>query len=47
MYIDTFSIDWFDLKFYVFTPISVMPRVLSKVKQDGAEGIIVGPFWPT
>ena len=47
MYIDAFSIDWFDLKFYAFPPISVIPRVLAKVKQDSAEGIIVVPFWPT
>ena len=30
MYIDAFSIDWSDLKFYAFPPISVIPRVLSK-----------------
>ena len=45
--IDAFSIDWSDLRFYAFPPISVIPRVLSKVKQDSAEGIIVVPFWPT
>ena len=37
-YVDAFSIDWFDLTFYAFPPISVIPRV---------EGIIVVPFWPT
>ena len=47
MYIDVFSIDWFDLKFYAFPPISVIPRVLAKVKQDSAEGIIVVPSLPT
>ena len=47
MYIDTFSIDWSDLKFYTFPKISVLPRVLSKVKQDRAEVIIVVQFWPT
>ena len=47
LYIDAFSIDWSDLKFYIFPSISVRPRVLSKVKQDSAEGIIVVPFWPT
>ena len=47
MYIDTFSTDWSDLKFYTFPPISVIPRVLAKVKQDSADGIIVVPFWPT
>ena len=39
--------DLSDLNFYAFPPISVIPRVLSKVKQDSAEGIIVVPFWPT
>ena len=47
MYIDAFFIDWSDLKFYAFPPISVIPRVPSKVKQDSAESIIVVPFWPT
>ena len=47
MYIDAFSIDWSDLKFYAFPPISVIPRVFSKVKQDSAEGVIVVPFWLT
>ena len=44
MYIDAFSIDWSDLTFYAFPPILVIPRGLSKVKQDSAEGIIVVPF---
>ena len=39
MYIDAFSIDWCDLKFYAFPPISIIPRVLAKVKQV--------PFWST
>ena len=47
MYIDAFSIDWSDLKFYAFPLISVIPRILSKVKQESAEGIIVVPFWST
>ena len=44
MYIDAFSIDWSDPKFYAFSPIS---RVFSRMKQDSAEGIIVIPFWQT
>ena len=47
MYVDAFSIDWSDLRFYAFPTISVIPRVLSKGKQDSAGGIIVVPFWPT
>ena len=44
MYTDPFSIDWYDLEFYAFPPISVIPRVLLKVKQDRAEGIVVFLF---
>ena len=44
MYIDAFSINSPDLKFYAFLPIIVIPRVLSKVKQDSTEGIIIVPF---
>ena len=47
MYVDAFSIDLSDLKFYAFPSISVIPRVFSKVKQGSAEGTIVVPFWPT
>ena len=32
MYKDAFSVDWFDLKFYAFPPISVISRIRSKVK---------------
>ena len=47
MYKDAFNIDWSDLKFYAFPPISAIPRVFAKVKEDSAEGIIVVPLWPT
>ena len=47
VYIDAFSINWSDLKFYAFPSISVIFRVLAKVKQDSAEGIKVVTFWPT
>ena len=33
MYIHAFSIDWSDLKLYAVPPISVIQRVLSKVKR--------------
>ena len=47
MYIVTFSINWTETKFYAFSLISVIPRVLSEVKRDSAEGIIVVPYWRT
>ena len=33
IYINAFNIDWSNLKFYAFPPISVIPRVLSKMKK--------------
>ena len=33
VYINTFNIDWSDLKFYAVPPTSVLPRVLSKMKK--------------
>ena len=47
MDIDAFRIDWSDLKFHAFPPISLIPRVFSEVNQDRAEVIIVAIFWPT
>ena len=47
MYIVEFSLDCSYLKFYAFLPISVIPRVLLKVKQDSTKRIIVVPFWKT
>ena len=47
MYIVIFSINWTETKFYAFSLISVIPRVLSEVKRDSAEGIIVVPYWRT
>ena len=47
MYMDAFSIDWSDLKFYAFPPISFIPRVFSEVKEDFRVGITIVLFWPT
>ena len=47
MYIVIFSINWTETKFYAFSLISVIPRVLSEVKRDSAEGIIVVLYWRT
>ena len=49
--IDAFTKDWFSLKFYPFLLVSVIQRVLSKIKQHEAEDILVPctmlvPCWP-
>ena len=45
--IDAFSISWTDLKFYAFLPFSILGRVLAKVQQDGATGMLVTLLWST
>lgn len=47
MDIEAFRIDWSDLKFHAFPPISLIPTVFSEVNQDRAEVIIVATFWST
>ena len=36
---------WTDLKFFYFLPFICLPRVIQKIWQDGAEGILVVPDW--
>ena len=45
--VDAFSIQWTNLDFYAFPPFSVIPRVLAKIQQDGATGLVILPRWTT
>ena len=45
--VDAFSINWKDIMFYEFPPFSVLGRVLSKIKEEQASGILVLPLWST
>ena len=45
-FIDTFTIGWSSLKFYAFSSIAIISRVMSKISQDEAERTIVVPYWP-
>ena len=45
--IDAFSLPWGSLDFYVFPPFSVIPRVLHKIQQDRATGLVILPQWTT
>ena len=45
--IDAFTIQWGNLKFYMFPPFSVVPAVLRKIVEDQAMGVCVLPDWPT
>ena len=45
--VDTMSTDWSSDFFYAFPPFNMIGRVLRKIEEEGAEGIIVVPHWPT
>lgn len=44
---DAFTLSWEDLKFYAFPPFILLPRVLRKIVDDGAAGVLVVPWWPS
>ena len=45
--IDAFIISWTEKKFYSFPPFSCVLRVLQKIIQDRATGVLVVPMWPS
>ena len=45
--VDAFHLSWKPLTFYAFPPFSLIGRVLRKVQQEEAEGILVVPLWTT
>ena len=47
MYINAFSISWWNKPFYAFPPSAVIGKVLHKIVLDVATGTIVVRNWPT
>ena len=45
--IDAFTISWSEKNVYCFPPFSCVLRVLRKIIQDRATGVVVVPRWPT
>jgi ribonuclease HI len=45
--VDAFTICWSNEHFYAFPPFSLMSRVLQKIYNDQATGIVVAPYWST
>lgn len=43
--IDAFTVNWSELDFYAFPPFAMILKVLAKIKQDKATGIIIIPHW--
>ena len=44
--IDAMSFPWSGLRLFAFPPFSMLPKVLEKVAQDGADLALVAPYWP-
>ena len=44
--VDALSFRWSGLLLYAFPPFSILPTVLEKVAQEGADLALVAPFWP-
>ena len=44
--VDAFSFRWSGLPLYAFPPFSILPTVLEKIAQEGADMALVAPFWP-
>lgn len=42
---DAFSHSWSDEVSYIFPPFSLIPRVLKKIQDDRAKGVMVLPLW--
>ena len=48
LHIDAFTLDWGEYNnVYIFPPFSLLTRVLKKMKQDNARGIVVALEWST
>ena len=47
MAVDAFSLHWANMKCYAFPPFSLLPRVLSKIRNDEALVLLIAPVWPT
>ena len=43
---DVFSFHWGSLRGYAIPPISLIPRVLRKIREDQASVLLIAPRWP-
>jgi hypothetical protein len=43
---DAFSFFWGDVVGYMFPPFNLLPRVIRKIRQDGARVLLIHPQWP-
>ena len=44
-YVDAFNLDWSEFKFFAFPPFCLLLKVLRKIREDKATGILILPIW--
>ena len=44
-YIDAFTLNWEELKFWAFPPFNMLLKTVKKIAADKAEGILILPLW--
>ena len=44
--VDAFTINWRNFFFYAFPPFAQIPKILKKIIQEKAQGILLVPNWP-
>ena len=45
--INAFHLSWNSLNFYAFPPVCIIQKVLHKIQEDSATGLVLVPYWPT
>jgi len=45
--IDAFTLAWHDVYFYAFPPFILIPRILRKIVDEKAKGVLIVPWWPS
>ena len=44
--INSFTLSWSGIQFYVFPPFCIIPSMLQKITKDKAPGVVVVPYYP-
>ncbi|KYN28682.1 hypothetical protein ALC57_01935, partial [Trachymyrmex cornetzi] len=45
--IDAFTLSWTSFNFYAFPPFILIPKVLRKIVDERATGVLLVPWWPS
>ena len=45
--VDSLSMNWSSKFFYAFPPFNMIGKVLRKIEEENAKGLLVVPYWPT